>query len=240
MREAVKRGDSLWSLAHRYLGSGTRYPEILEYHNQEAAKNRLRYIDQPGMIFVGETILIPPRPKFPKPGNGTKAEGDKSALPIKLKVSYAIGRDTPPIVHTALYSTYTIKTEMSGGIDIEIESHDRYRHSLELFISKNVLQARQKLHDAYDPAIVALTAKPEMVFESGKVKIDAPIAAEANLGLYTMQVYQVTPMQMSGSLKPPPINGTLELGRRKFKYSAEIEYIIGDVVDLVDLLIRPL
>lgn len=224
IRKTVRRGDSLWSLACRYLGSGSRYPQILNFHNQEATRYGLRPIDQPDLIFVGETILIPPRPKFPKPGSGTRAEGGKPPIPLNLKVTYVIGRDTPPIIYSAFYGDYTLKTEISGAIDIEIASHDRYRHSLELFMSKDPLQARQKLHDAYDPAIVALTAKPEMVFESGRVKIEAPIAAHAHPGPYIVEVQALTPLQMSGTLKPPAINGTLEMGRRKFKYSADIEF----------------
>jgi hypothetical protein len=90
-------------------------------------------------------------------------------------------------------------------------------------MSKNPMQAKQKLHDAYDPAVVALTAKPEMVFESGRVKIKAPIATEANLGPYTINVHG-TPMHMSGSIKPPTISGSLEMGKRKYKYSADIEF----------------
>lgn len=99
MRETVRRGDCLWSLAHRYLGSGTRYPQILDYHNQAAARFGLRRIDQPDQIFVGETILIPPRPKFPKPdtNTGTRTEGSHPYIPVDLKVTYVIGRDTPPI-----------------------------------------------------------------------------------------------------------------------------------------------
>jgi hypothetical protein len=226
MRETVKRGDCLWSLAHRYLGSGTRYPHILHYHNKEAARSGLRHIDQPDLIFVGETILIPSRPKVPKPDTdtGTRAEGCKPAIPVSLKVTYVIGRDTPPIVYTTSYGDFTIKTEVSGGIDIEIASHDRYRHNFELLMSKDPVQARQKLHDAYDPAIIALTAKPEMVFESGKVKIEAPIATAANLGPFTIEVQAVTPMQMSGILKPSTISGILEMGPRKFKFSADIEF----------------
>lgn len=63
----------------------------------------------------------------------------------------------------------------------------------------------------------ALTAKPEMVFESGRVKIKAPIAANANLGPYAIEVNAVTPMHMSGTLKPSTVSGTLEMGRRKYK-----------------------
>jgi hypothetical protein len=91
-------------------------------------------------------------------------------------------------------------------------------------MSKDSIQAKQKLRDTTDPALVALTAKPEMVFESGKVKIKAPIAAKANLGPYAIEVQAVTPLQMSGTLKPPMINGDLEMGRRKYKYSADIEF----------------
>jgi hypothetical protein len=70
------------------------------------------------------------------------------------------------------------------------------------------------LHDTYDPAIAALIAKPEMIFDfdSGHIKIEAPIAAQANLGPYTLKVEKVTHLHMSGVLKPPPVNGTLELG----------------------------
>jgi hypothetical protein len=229
IRKRVRRGDSLWRLAQRHLGSGTRYPQILDFHNKEAGKNGLRRIDQANLIFVGETILLPPRPKILKQGDGTKVEGDQSAIPANLTVTFVIGRDTPPIVYKAFSGDYTIMTEMSGGIDVEIASPDRYRHSLELMMSKNTLQARQKLHDAYDPAIFALTAKPEMVFESGKVKIEAPIATEAKLGPYTLEVNAATPTQLSGSLKPPTINGTLELGRRKYKYSADIKFKV-DVI----------
>lgn len=112
---------------------------------------------------------------------------------------------------------------MSGKIAIEMSSPDRYRHSLELLMSKDQLEAKQKLHDAYDPALRALTAKPEMVFESGHVKIKAPIAAQANLGPYAIEMQAETPNHMSGSLKPSAINGTVEAGGRQYKYEAEIE-----------------
>ena len=96
-------------------------------------------------------------------------------------------------------------------------------------MSKDSLQAKQKLRNVYDPALAALTAKPEMVFESGRVKIKAPIPANANLGPYSIEVQSVTPVQMSGALKPPTISGTLEMGKRKYKYSAAIEFKV-DVI----------
>jgi hypothetical protein len=94
IRQCIQKGDSLWSLAGRYLGSGTRYPQITAFHNKEAARYGLRHIDNENLIFVGETILIPPRQKFPEPGNGTKAAGDHLPIPLNLKVTYKIGRDT--------------------------------------------------------------------------------------------------------------------------------------------------
>jgi hypothetical protein len=231
IRLTVRRGDSLWSLACRYLGSGDRYPQIYDFHNQEAARCGLRPIKKPDLIFVGQTILIPPRPKFPKPGNGTKAEGSHWPIPLNLKVTYTIGRDTPPIIYEAFYGDYSIRTELSGEIGIENKTpgHFKYVHNYELAMSKDSLQAKQKLYDTYDPALAALTAKPEMVFESGRVKIKAPIATNANLGPYAIEVQAVTPIQMSGTFKPPTINGDLEMGRRKYKYSADIKFKV-DVV----------
>ncbi len=223
----VRRGDSLWHLAHRQLGSGTRWPEIYNEHNKEAAKpgqyhQLMRIIDE-NLIFVGQKIVLPPRPKILKPGGGTKAVGDKLSIPLDLKVSYTIGRDTPPILYIYDYLDFTIKTELRGEIGLEIMSDDMRRHSLELIMSKNPMQAKQKLNKAYDPALCALTAKPEMVFESGKVKIKAPIATEANLGAYIIDVQAQSPNHMSGTLKPPTLSGTVKAGGCNYKFSADIE-----------------
>jgi hypothetical protein len=228
IRKTVRRGDSLWSLAGRYLGSGDRYPQIYDFHNQEAARNGLQPIDKPELIFVGQTILIPPRPKLAESGSGTKAEGSHWPIALNLKVTYTIGRDTPPIIYSAPYGDYSIKAEMSGRIGIEnmTPGHFKYAHNYELAMSNGPMQAKQKLRNIYDPALAALTAKPEMVFESGQVKIKAPIATNANLGPYDIKVQAVTPLQMSGALKPPTISGTLEMGKRKYKYCADIEFKI--------------
>jgi hypothetical protein len=226
IRQCIQKGDSLWSLAGRYLGSGTRYPQITAFHNKEAARYGLRHIDNENLIFVGETILIPPRQKFPAPGNGTKAAGNQLPIPLNLKVTYKIGRDTPPVIYVASYGEYSIKAEMTGKISIENKTpgHLKYVHNYELFMSKDPLQAKQKLYNVHDPALAVLTAKPELVFESGRVKIKAPIATKAHLGAYTIEVQAVTPVQMSGSLKPPTINGDLEMSRSRYRYSADIEF----------------
>jgi hypothetical protein len=226
IHKTVRRGDSLWRLAGRYLGNGARFPQIRDFHNREAARHGLRHIGNPNLIFVGETILIPPRPKFPKPGNGTQAAGDHMSIPINLKATYTIGRDTPPVIYAATSGDYSIKTEMSGEIGIENKTpgHLKYVHNYELAMSKNSLQAKQKICAANAPALAALTAKPEMVFESGQVKIKAPIAANANLGPYSVRVNAENPLHMSGTLKPPTVSGTLELGGNRYKYSADIKF----------------
>ena len=230
-RITVGSGDSLWSLACRYLDGGERYPQIHEFHNREAARYGLRPIEHPNLIYVGQTILIPPRPKLPKPGNGTKAEGGRWPVPLALKVTYTIGRDTPPVIYTASYGDYTIKTELSGEIGIENVTPGDYKyvHTYELAMSKDPLKAKQKLHGSYDRALSALIAKPEVVYESGKVKIKAPIATKANLGPYTIELKAFTPFHMSGKLKPQTIKGSLALGRSRYKYSAKIEFEI-DVI----------
>jgi hypothetical protein len=95
IRQCIQKGDSLWSLAGRYLGSGARYPQITAFHNQEAARYGLRHIDNEDLIFVGETILIPPRQKLPAPGHGTKAAGDQLPIPLMRGMPITI----PPFIH---------------------------------------------------------------------------------------------------------------------------------------------
>ncbi len=141
-----------------------------------------------------------------------------------MKVVYTIGRDTPPVHYISPHLDYTVKTELSGEIGIEIMSPDKYLHGLELSMSKNPMQVKQKLHDVYDPALCALTADPEMVFESGAVRIKAPIAAQAEAGLYTVRVQAETPNTMSGTLKPPTISGIAKVLGREYKYNADIEF----------------
>jgi hypothetical protein len=231
----VRRGDSLWSLAHRYLGNGTRWPAILERHNQLAARSgqdkRMIPIKDPNLIYVGQYIMIPgDRSKVPA-GSGTKHEAGQSAKPIDLKVTYTIGRDTPPMVYVQKGVDFTVASQMSGEIGIELKSADRYRHNLELLMTKKPFEAKYKLEEIYDPALCTLTAKPELGFDAGtgQVKIKAPIAAKAGLGPFTVEVNAESPVHLSGKLKPAAVEGTVEANGREYRYSAELEFKV-DVV----------
>lgn len=222
----VKRGDSLWSLAVRNLGGGKRWPEIFNAHNTEAAKpplqNRLFPITNENLIYIGQMLWIPPRRINAPEGDGTRIQGGKLSSPIDLKVKYTIGRDTPPIEHIWPLVDLTVKTGLSGDIILEITSDDKHRHSIALAMSKNPIQVKQKLYDAYDPAICALTAKPEMIYESGKVKIKAPIGAAANTGPFAINVQTDAPNHMAGSINPPTLSGTIKANNTNFKFSADI------------------
>ena len=47
----VKRGDTLWGISIRYLGSGSKYTQIFN-------ANRAT-IEDPNRIYVGQRVLIP-------------------------------------------------------------------------------------------------------------------------------------------------------------------------------------
>lgn len=49
----IKSGDTLWAISTKYLGSGSRYPEIFNM-NRDIIKN-------PNLIYPGQKIKIPPR-----------------------------------------------------------------------------------------------------------------------------------------------------------------------------------
>lgn len=86
IRHMVKRGDSLWSLSSIYLGRGTKYHLIVDYHNQEATRfkgnSSLLPIDDPNLIYIGQTVMVPSKEKNPPPdtGKSTKRQPRQQAL----------------------------------------------------------------------------------------------------------------------------------------------------------------
>ena len=231
----VKRGDSLWGLAHRYLGSGAKWRAIRDCHNEHAAKpgrHRLLIpIEDPNLIYVGQYVMVPGRQLNVPSQTGTKQQASRIATPIDLKITYAIGRDAPPVVYVQKGADYTVTTEMSGQISIELRSVDRFRHNLELLMSSSPNEAKSLLQQNYDPALCALTAKPGIEFASGRVTIKPAIAAEAGLGPYTVELQAVSPLQLSGKIKPATLEGSLIASGREYKYSADLEFKVDVILE---------
>jgi hypothetical protein len=66
-RYVVRKGDSLWKIAERRLGSGTQWPRIWKYNNRpEVVRATGRNIPNPDLIYVGQTLIIPQVPGTPK------------------------------------------------------------------------------------------------------------------------------------------------------------------------------
>ncbi len=62
----VKKGDTLWALAGKFLNNSNRWPDIWHFNNQQYSSPDVRsklkpsaYIKNPDLIFVGQQILIP-------------------------------------------------------------------------------------------------------------------------------------------------------------------------------------
>lgn len=47
----IEKGDTLWAIAEKFLGNGSKYPEIFEANRE--------VIQDPDKIFVGQQIRIP-------------------------------------------------------------------------------------------------------------------------------------------------------------------------------------
>ena len=167
---------------------------------------------------------------------GSKFEASQYATPVDLKVKYSIGRDTPPAVWSKIFLEFDIKAELSGDITLEMLSETRHSHNLEIVLSNNVPEVKAKLKEFYHPVLSELLAEPSVKFEGGKVLLNSPIAnvakATGNIGSYTIEVAQSGPNQLSGTLAPPTINGTVKSEGRRYKYSADIAF-------KVDVFMRP-
>lgn len=237
IRYTVKSGDNLWSLANRYLGSGTRYPEIVAEHNKEAARiarfgpfNRLLPITDPNLIFVGQTIMVPLPQKIPQPGTGKRHEAEKKAIELQVKVVCETANDSKTWHYKTQTFNYTIEASMAAKISIENLSNNRYNHNLELAASKDHFEINQKLSDFHDKAFKDLTDGVKMSYESGRVTIKAPIATHANVGPYTFAVQADAPNHFSGSVKFEPLKGIVENKERKFLYTADVAFSVAVTV----------
>jgi hypothetical protein len=59
-RYVVKKGDSLWKIAERRLGSGTQWTRIWKYNNRpEVVRETGRKIPNPDLIYIGQTLILP-------------------------------------------------------------------------------------------------------------------------------------------------------------------------------------
>jgi LysM repeat protein len=74
-RYVVVKGDSLWKIAERKLGSGTQWPRIWKYNNRpEVVRATGRNIPNPDLIYTGQTLIIPQVP-------GTRPSAAPSGTP---------------------------------------------------------------------------------------------------------------------------------------------------------------
>ena len=93
-RYVVRKGDSLWRIAERKLGSGTQWTRIWKYNNRpEVVRATGRRIPNPDLIYIGQVILIPTMPgvkqgRLPAgtpPSPHTEAQPDHALLPSARK-----------------------------------------------------------------------------------------------------------------------------------------------------------
>ncbi|MBI2944851.1 MAG: M23 family metallopeptidase [Candidatus Wallbacteria bacterium] len=69
-RYEVVSGDSLWAIAERFLGDGSRWRDIFDANRQQ--------IDNPNLIFPGQRFLVPGGSDVSSDGARPKAPGDTS------------------------------------------------------------------------------------------------------------------------------------------------------------------
>ena len=230
IRHMVRRGDNLWRLAGIYLGNGARYQIIVDYHNQEAARfgrnGGLLPIDDPNLIYVGQTVMVPSREKLPPPGTGKRHEAVSTATGLGLKLEYNFEDGKNPIKYKPMVTRdYTITSQMTGKITIENMTHNGFRHNFEIAMAVDKNELSSKLEFG-DKALAELTRSVEPQFDvaTGKMTLKASIATHANIGPYTFEVKADAPNHFTYTFKPEPISAIVEKDRRRYKYSAEIAF----------------
>ncbi|HEX8866300.1 MAG TPA: BTAD domain-containing putative transcriptional regulator, partial [Lentzea sp.] len=135
--------DSLWRIADRTLGDGTRWPEIFELNKGKPQPNGQPFT-KPSLIFPGEELALPPdasapaqsphqtTPDQPSPAPPATPSPTSSAPPTGISPS------TPPppeasTPHTAPADTATTSTPEAG--------EPGFRWGTELFVSLGLAAA---------------------------------------------------------------------------------------------------
>lgn len=87
IKHTVKKGDTLWDLAKKYLGSGNKWNEIYKL-NKGSAKNQIKdpHWIYPGQVFIiqkGDPVVQVAKPK-PAPKPATPSPAKKKIEPLVL------------------------------------------------------------------------------------------------------------------------------------------------------------
>ena len=77
----VKRGDTLWGIASRYLGSGTKYPQIAQENN----------IPNPNLIYPGQVFRITVSGK--SSGGGENVQGEFGTASPRLVTAVLVQKN---------------------------------------------------------------------------------------------------------------------------------------------------
>jgi hypothetical protein len=232
----VRRGDSLWNLAGRYLGNYHRWPAIHDYHNLTVRKNggghrKLKTISNPDLIYVGQIVMVPGRgehvPAGPNPTR--KASPTATAIPLNVKVEYMdISMQYLPYVTPA----FTMTAEISGRIAQQNLSPTRHRDNWELALSAEQGTLSQTLRtQGHDEAFLEMVGGMEMAYDpAGRLATIRPsLALQAGLGPYTLRLEQVGPNHFSHTLSLNAISGEFESDGRKVRFSADVSFKV-DVI----------
>ena len=116
-RYVVRKGDSLWRVAERKLGSGTQWTRIWKYNNRpEVVRVTGRKIPNPDLIYIGQVILIPtvpgvkrkPLPAGTPPSPHIEAQPEHALLP-------SARNDMPQSRPAAPQSNHTTVTSRPSG-----------------------------------------------------------------------------------------------------------------------------
>lgn len=202
----VRKGDSLWSIAQRFYGDPTVWPQI------SAANN----LPQSGLILVGMSLTLPDMPQQPQysnppasaPGSAiSSAFSPTLAKSVYYQLTYDLG--TIPIT-TVILPTGTITLSFSGEIAL---GKNRAMNSLDfsangIGVSSGV-NIPSNLQKQYGTEIGNL-AKAKLLPQGDSFEVTSGFytAAKFNDKIVAKSQFIPTPTGFIYTLAPAPIQGT--------------------------------